>query len=120
TYPTSDSSFLSTITPLSLGGAASDNLAIQNVTWQNTTTGEGGIASGVGAWTVPIINLAEGSNIIVVTATDGVGNQTQASVTVIYDGVAPTVAIDPTPPSTTTRPLLITGTAGDNLSLASV
>src|SRR6185369_1493638 len=46
TYPTSDTLFLSTLTPLALGGAASDNLAIQSVTWQNTTTGESGLASG--------------------------------------------------------------------------
>jgi hypothetical protein len=125
TIPTADPLFLTTITPIALGGAATDNLLLQSVTWANTTTGEQGVASGVGAWTVSAVNLVVGNNVIVVTATDSVGNQSTATVTINYDGTPPTVAIDPpvtVPPgppyATTTRPFLITGTAGDNLQLA--
>jgi hypothetical protein len=122
TQPTSENTFKSTISPLTIGGAASDNLQIQSVTWVNTTTGATGIATGIGAWTIPGVDLVEGDNVITVTATDGVGNTDQATITVNYDGTPPSIAIDPLVggPPFSTRPMTITGTADDNLGVVSV
>lgn len=125
--PSAQPTYLSTISPIALGGVASDNLNLQIVKWVNSTTGTNGTAQGLGAWSVPSVPLQTGPNVITVTATDGVNNNGSATITVIYDGVAPAVAIttlgpDPftDPYSTTTRPLPISGTASDNLNLASV
>ncbi len=124
TSPTAESLFLTTIAPIAIGGAATDNLEIQSVVWANTTTGDGGTAQGTGAWTVGSVPLIEGTNVITVTATDGVGKTGQATVTVIYDGTAPTVSIaTPTSSptfSTSTRPITIGGSVGDNLQIAGV
>ena len=123
TVPTAEATFMTTNATLSLAGAASDNLEVQSVTWENTTTGDLGIALGTGAWTIGSIPLIEGPNVITVTAVDSVGNSGMATLTVTYDATPPTVAItspatDPFP--TTTRPLPMVGTAGDNLNLVSV
>jgi hypothetical protein len=125
TNPTSDPVFLTTISPISIGGSAADNLSLQSVKWANTSTGSNGTATGLAAWTVSSIPLIQGDNVITVTATDGVGNSSTATITVKYDNTPPTLSIDPPvaggPPfATSTRPLLITGTAGDNIELSSV
>jgi hypothetical protein len=127
TSPTSSPNYSTTISPLSLSGSAADNETVQTVTWVNSTTGASGTASGLGAWSIPSVALNVGDNLITVTATDEVGNTASASLTVNYDNIAPTVAIDPpavSPPGppyvTSSRPLLLTGTAGDNLALSSV
>ncbi|HYE99431.1 MAG TPA: hypothetical protein VEJ18_11000, partial [Planctomycetota bacterium] len=133
TSPTAEAAFQTTLSPLSIGGAASDNLEVQSVTWENTSTGENGTASGTGAWSIGSVVLVEGPNVIVVTAADGVGNTSAVTITVNYDGTPPTLDIltvhtvpsvpAPTPPATvdtSLRPLTISGTAGDNLNLTSV
>ncbi len=121
--PSADSVVQSTAGTITLGGTASDNLQVDSVTWTNLATGESGTASGTGVWSVSNVSLVTGDNLITVTATDSVGNASSSTITVVYDGLAPTVAITaPAPPSfaTTTRPLLISGTAADNLQLAGV
>lgn len=138
--PSAQATYLSTATPIALGGIAIDNLALQDVKWVNAQTGENGTTQGVGVWTIPTVNLQQGPNVITVTATDSVGNTGSAIITVIYDGLAPTVGINqidtdpivplvplPAPPLspyapyvTTSRPLVISGTAGDNLNLTKV
>ena len=123
TTPTSSPTFLTTVTPLSLGGSATDNLSVQSVSWSNAATTESGTATGTGLWTAGGINLAPGVNTITVTARDAVGNTGTAQIVVTYDGLPPTVAIttpgvDPFP--TQTRPFGISGTVGDNLQIASV
>jgi hypothetical protein len=130
TSPTSTGNFLSTVSPISISGSASDNVQVQSVTWSNTTTGASGSTLGLGAWSVPAITLVEGNNLITVTATDEVGNTGTANLTVSYNNIPPTLAITsvgatavtPTSPpvATSTRPLTISGTAGDALHLSSV
>ncbi len=124
TTPTADAVFITTISTVTIGGAATDNIDIQNISWINAATGDNGIAQGTGAWSVGNVALVEGPNVITVTAYDGVGNTGQAVVTVIYDGSPPTVAIA-TPTNTptfgtSTRPIDIGGTVGDNLQIAGV
>jgi hypothetical protein len=123
TVPTAEPTYMTTTSPLALAGSASDNIDVQTVTWANATTGDSGAALGTGAWAIGSIPLIEGMNTITVTATDTVGNTGEATVVVTYDGTLPSIlitspALDPFP--TTTRPLLLAGTAGDNLNLASV
>src|SRR5262249_49717815 len=98
-----------------------------SVQWANAATLASGTAVGVGLWNVANISLIEGSNVITVTVTDSVGNTSTDTLTVIYDGTKPNIAITApviTPPATsyptTTRPFGAAGTASDNLALASV
>ena len=81
--PTSESPYKTNQTLLDLTGWASDNDAVQNVTWQNSRGGSG-TAEGTETWLIEGILLYEGENLITVTATDQTGNQAQASLKAIY------------------------------------
>ncbi len=64
----------STGTPtLTLGGTATDNFTITQVTWTNSRGG-GGTATGTTAWSASNIALQAGSNVLTVTARDSSGN----------------------------------------------
>src|SRR5207247_2488959 len=103
TGPTSQPTYATTMTPLDISGTASDNLTLVSVTWVNSTTGTTGTANGTSAW-IASVPLTSGSNTIDVTATDGVGNTTTATLTVTYDVIAPVVTIvSPPPPTLTTQ-----------------
>jgi hypothetical protein len=52
---------------LTLGGAASDNVAVTQITWSNDRGGSG-IATGTTNWVSDSINLVSGQNILTVTA----------------------------------------------------
>jgi len=122
TGPTSTGTYSTKISPLDISGTSSDNLVVTSVTFANTTTGTTGTATGTTAWSASV-PLTSGTNVISVTATDGVGNTSSATLTVIFDITAPAVTIlTPAPPSvvTQTRPLTITGTATDNVGVTSV
>jgi hypothetical protein len=125
TSPTTDAVFLTTQATLTIGGIANDNLNLQSVTWTNAATSAGGSTQGVGAWSIPAMALNEGPNLVTITAKDSVNNSGSDSVTIIYDGSDPTVDITSPLPGgspfpTSTRPQPISGTATDNLGLASV
>jgi hypothetical protein len=122
TSPTTDPSYGTTVSPLDISGVASDNLELASVTWVNTSTGTTGTASGTSIWSASV-PLQQGLNAVVFTATDGVGNTSTATLTVTYDTLPPVVTIvTPAPPALTTqmRPLLISGTATDNVGVVSV
>ncbi|MBV8880802.1 MAG: hypothetical protein JO332_12600, partial [Planctomycetaceae bacterium] len=106
-----------------LGGTASDNVNVFQVTWSNSATGGSGTATGTTAWSASV-PLVEGSNQITVVATDDVGNSSSDTITVTFDPTLPVINItSPTPSatySTTVTPLDFAGNASDNLSLASV
>ena len=112
-------------TTMTLIGTASDNVALATVTATNSANGSTGTFSGsLAAWTFSAINLVNGLNVISVTATDTAGNATTKSVSVTCDTVPPAIAIT-TPTSsgsylTGSTPLLIGGTASDNVAVASV
>ena len=91
TSPTPDATYSTTSSTISLGGSASDSTSgVSSVVWSNSSTGSSGTASGTTSWSVSNINLSEGSNSIMVTATDNAGNTATDSITVTYSEPQPT------------------------------
>ncbi len=81
--PTTDSSYSTDSGTVSIAGSASDNVAVNTVRWSNSAGGSG-VATGTSSWTVSNIILAEGQNIITVTAEDSSGNTASDTITVNY------------------------------------
>ncbi len=71
TTPTSNPTFAATTTPLTIGGTASDDVSVTQVTWTNSLGGSG-TASGTTSWTASV-PLFPGFNVITVTAHDDAG-----------------------------------------------
>jgi hypothetical protein len=69
---------------VTLSGTASDDVAVTQVTWRNTSTGVTGTASGTTSWTATGVPLRVGSNTLRVTARDGAGNTQNTQITVTY------------------------------------
>ena len=67
-----------------LGGTASDNDVLLNVTWANNRGGSG-TATGTTSWSVASIQLLPGSNVLTVTARDLTGNVRTAILTVTFN-----------------------------------
>ena len=126
TTPTSAATHTASATPLSLGGTASDNVAVTQVSWSNDRGGSG-TATGTTSWTVSGIVLLSGQNVLTVTASDAAGNTSTDTLTVTYtpaDTTLPTVTIT-TPTSAATHtasatPLSLGGTASDNVAVTQV
>ncbi|MEJ0084588.1 MAG: DUF4082 domain-containing protein [Pseudomonadota bacterium] len=95
--PVDTPTYASTATPLSIGGTASDNLGVAQVSWSNDRGGSG-VAVGTTAWTVSGIALQTGANVITVTARDAANNTSTDTLTVTY-----TIPPDTTPPAVSTR-----------------
>ena len=92
TNPTSASSYSTTSSTITVGGSASDNVGVSQVTWVNNRGGSG-TASGRTSWSVSTIGLVGGSNVITVTARDAAGNQTSDTLTVNYSAPAGPLAL---------------------------
>ena len=126
TTPTSAATHTASATPLSLGGTASDNVAVTQVSWSNDRGGSG-TATGTTSWSVSGIVLLSGQNVLTVTARDAAGNTSTDTLTVTYtpaDTTLPTVTIT-TPTSAATHtasatPLSLGGTASDNVAVTQV
>ena len=95
TTPTSAATYSTSATSLNLGGTASDNVGVTQVSWSNDRGGSG-VASGTTSWSVTGIALQSGANLITVTARDAAGNTGTDTLTV-------TSAVDTTPPTVTGR-----------------
>jgi hypothetical protein len=80
--PTSDLTFSTRHTTVDISGTASDNVGVTEVTWVNSTTRTGGVASGTTSWAANGISLKNGSNVISLTARDAAGNKGTATLTV--------------------------------------
>ena len=123
TTPTASSTYSTPTSSLALGGTASDNVGVTQVTWANSRGGSG-TATGTTSWTASGIVLQSGANVLTVTAKDAVGNTRTASMTVTLDASLPTVAITtPTAGSTYSTPtssLALGGTASDNVGVTQV
>src|SRR5438445_1833465 len=124
TSPTFGATFNTSNALLTLGGIASDNVAVTRVTWANSRGGSG-MAIGTTSWMASGIGLQPGTNVLTVTAQDAAGNGTMASLTVtLNDTMRPTVAI--TSPTFgamySTHNALVTlgGTAADNVGVTQV
>src|SRR5437763_15457175 len=101
TTPTAGSTYSTPTSSLALGGTASDNVGVTQVTWANDRGGTG-TATGTTSWTAGGIVLQAGANLLTVTARDTAGNIATRTMTVTYAAAtAPTVAITtPTASST--------------------
>jgi hypothetical protein len=102
TSPTSSATYSTSSSPLNLGGTASDNVAVTQVTWANNRGGSG-TATGTSSWSATGITLLSGSNILTITARDGAGNAGTDTLTVTY-----------TPPDTT--PPAISGVSASSVA----
>jgi hypothetical protein len=102
---------------VNLAGTSSDDRGVTEVIWSNNRGGSGR-ATGTTSWSIANAPLQPGSNIFTVTAVDGVGNRTAATVSVTRDSVAPVVSIlvPTTAPtfSTTKTAVAISGKAIDD------
>jgi hypothetical protein len=124
TSPTSSSTYSTGASSITLGGTASDNVGVTQVTWANNRGG-GGSATGRTSWTASGIALQPGPNVLTVTARDAAGNTTTATLTVTRtDTSAPTVTItSPTSGPTYTTgasSIALGGTASDNVGVTQV
>jgi len=121
TSPTSASTFVATGPSLALGGTASDNVGVTQVTWTNSRGGSG-TAAGTTSWSVGAVALQAGTNIITVTARDAAGNTKQATLTVsLSDTTQPTVAVTgPASSATVTGTVTVSASASDNVGVAGV
>jgi hypothetical protein len=112
---------------VSLSGTASDNVSVASVA-VSVDGGSWQTASGTTSWTSSwsSLGVANGSHSLTARATDTSGNQSTAveSVTVnnpVPDTIPPTVTISaPTGGATVAGSVLVSGSAGDNVALASV
>jgi hypothetical protein len=125
TAPTPSGSYTSATTPLSIGGTASDNIGVTQVSWSSSRGGSG-TATGTTTWSASVA-LQSGPNVITVTARDAAGNTGTATLTVTFaptDLIAPTIFItSPTSTGTytaTSSPLSVGGTASDNVAVTQV
>lgn len=108
---------------ITISGVAHDNIAVASVDWANTATGGSGTATGTTNWFANIA-LYPGSNLIVITASDGAGNMAFSIITVISDSIAPSLNI--TSPSSmssisiSSQLVAVSGNAWDDIAVASV
>src|SRR5436309_3019773 len=87
TSPTSNPAFTASSSPLILGGTASDNVGVTQVTWASSRGGSG-TATGTTSWTISGIVLQTGSNVLTVTARDAAGNTATGTSTVTLTTMA--------------------------------
>jgi hypothetical protein len=81
--PTSGSTYSAGNFQLSIGGTATDTVAVTLVSWSNSRGGSGA-CSGTSTWSKSGIALSSGQNVITVTARDAAGNTATDTLTVTY------------------------------------
>jgi hypothetical protein len=81
--PTSNATYSTNAATLNLGGSASDNVSVTQVTWVNNRGGSG-TASGTTTWSVNGVALQLGTNVLTVTAQDAANNVSTDVLTVNY------------------------------------
>ncbi|MEK6564655.1 MAG: hypothetical protein AABZ65_06480, partial [Candidatus Omnitrophota bacterium] len=90
--PTSETTYSTTSSTLSLSGSASDDTTLYSVTWSSDKGGSGTATLTEKTWTISNISLTQGDNLITVTASDSSANSSSDSLTVTYTPItAPTV-----------------------------
>src|SRR5262245_35000346 len=85
--PTTSPSFTAGGSTLTLGGTASDNVGVTQVTWTNSQGGSGS-ATGTTTWSTGAIVLLPGSNTLTVSARDAAGNTGVAVLTVTVPNIS--------------------------------
>lgn len=79
--PTSEEMFVTTQGSLVVSGTAHDNKALKSVTY-TSSAGHSGTATGLEDWSISDLQLAQGDNMIQVTAMDENDNRAAASITI--------------------------------------
>ena len=82
TSPTSNATYTTSNPLLTLGGTASDNVGVTQVTWANSPGGGNGTATGTTSWTASGIALQLGTNVLTITARDAAANTSMDVLTV--------------------------------------
>jgi len=124
TTPTTATTFSANAVALSLGGTASDDVGVRQVTWSNSLGGSG-TATGTTNWSA-LIALHKGSNVLTITARDAAGNLATDTISVTYSAPDTTKpAINITNPVTAARTstatsLVVRGTANDGVGVTQV
>src|SRR5207245_657812 len=121
TAPTTAATDSTSISPLTRGGDAADNVGVPLKTGAISRAGSGA-GSGTTSWTASGIALQLGTNVLTVTAQDAAGNTATASVTVTgVDAIAPTIAITaPTGGATVAGTITVSASASDNVGVVGV
>ncbi len=106
--PTAAASYVTTVSPLTLGGTASDAVGVTRVEWRNDRGGSG-LATSTSAWTVPAVALHAGVNVITVVASDAAGNTSSDVLTVTFNppAVAASTLVAPTGALATATPTFV-------------
>ncbi len=104
--PTSGPTFFSATDSMALGGTATDDVRVLNVTWTNDRGGSG-TATGTTSWSVSGIVLQPGVNVLTVSARDDAGNVGNDTLTVTYQ----------LPTAVTLTAFTATATAADRATL---
>ena len=124
TTPTTATTFSAHAAALSLGGTASDNVRVTQVTWSNSLGGSG-TATGTTNWSASI-GLRKGLNLLTITARDAAGNLATDTISVTYSAPDTTKpAINITNPviaarTSTATSLVVRGTANDGVGVTQV
>jgi hypothetical protein len=92
--PTANATLVTGSPTLTLGGSASDNVGVTQVTWASDRGGSG-VATGTATWTTGTITLQSGLNTLSVTARDAANNRTTRTLRVTLTGTAFTFTDDP-------------------------
>jgi hypothetical protein len=125
-----------TAATVDLSGTAAGGHGSITVTW-STSQGASGTASGSGAWMITAMPLTIGANTIAVTATDSTSSHISQTATITRQNIAPATPTAPTSgdstppgltivspssisPSTSAASIVFSGTASDNVAVASV
>ena len=121
--PVTGSSYAVNTSTMTLGGVATDDLAVTEVSW-SSNRGRKGVASGTGTWNATGVALEPGVNVLTVTARDEVGNVNTATLTVLLDASAPGVSIETPTTSPTTAinagTVALRGSANDDVGVTQV
>lgn len=122
TVPTTAATYGTTSSPLTIGGTASDDVGVTQVTWSNDRGGSG-TASGTTSWSVSGLVLQSGTNVLTVTAKDAANNAGTATLTVTYtpDTTPPVVSLTaPAGGATVSGTVTVSATASDNNGVVGV
>jgi hypothetical protein len=118
--PTTLTAFTTAATTVSLGGTATDNVAIAQVSWVNNLGGSG-VGFGASSWSAPGVPLAIGTNVITVTARDAAGNVATAVLTVnrMQSSTSSQMQTATTTPTTSTTTTPSAGVTSGTMNLES-
>jgi hypothetical protein len=93
TSPTTEIRYEATSILVPIAGTATDDTRVQSVTWVNARGASGAATLGSAPaasveWIVSDVKLFEGSNLITMTATDNLGNQTATQIDIVIYNLA--------------------------------